>query len=440
MRRPLIGPVLVLLALLLLAPAAFAGGSGAKSAPSLPGTHTRPLLGSRDESTNWSGYDVTGDSYTTVTATWVQPRVKDSGGRSSATALWVGIDGDGSDTVEQIGTEAYSEGAVAYAAWYEMYPDYPVTIGMSIHPGDVLTATVTWLKPSIFRLRLDNATTGDTYSTDQIVTIPPALASAEIIAEAPSTGFGDVVRIADYTLAGFTDCYVEGKPLGDYDWTAIDMVDRYDDRLSVALPLDVTGTAFDVTTDVTAPVTAVRGAGGWSNEPVTVRFRASDAGSGVAYTEYSTDAGATWTQGTSLTFDAPADHSGDGAHKVLYRSVDRAGNVGKARTCRVGIDTQRPTPQAGGPAGVRRGDVVRLRFVVADNVPGSPTATVGIVIRDRRGAVVVRATRQRQRTNARLGYRFRCDLPQGRYTYSVSATDAAGNRQTAVASSRLVVR
>jgi len=249
-----------------------------------------------------------------------------------------------------------------------------------------------------------------------------------------------VVRIADYTLAAFTDCFVDGAPLGDYDWTAIDMVDRYRNRLSVALPLDATGTAFGVTTDVTAPVTVARGAGGWSNQPVTVRFRASDAGSGVASTEYSTDAGTTWTQGTELTIAAPADHSGDGAQKVLYRSVDRAGNVEEARTCRVGIDTQRPTPQAGGPAGVRRGDVAHLRFTVADRVPGSPTATVGIVIRGRSGAVVVRATRQRQRTNAGLGYRFRCDLPQGTYTYSISATDAAGNRQTAVASSRLVVR
>jgi hypothetical protein len=439
MRRPLVGPVLVLLALLVLAPAAVAEGRDAGSAPSLPGTHTRPLLGTKSESSNWSGYDVSGGAYTTVTATWVQPRVKGSGGRFSATAFWVGLDGDGSDTVEQIGTEAYSEGVVAYAAWYEMYPDYPVALGMSIHPGDELTATVTWIRPSIFRLRLDDTTTGDAYSTDQVVAIPPALASAEIIAEAPSTGSGDVVRIADYTLSGFTGCSVDGKPLGDYDWTSIDMVDQREDRLSVALPLDVTGTAFGVTTDVTAPVTTAGGAGGWSNEPVTVRFRASDAGSGVAYTEYSTDAGATWTKGTSLTVAAPADHTGDGDHKVLYRSVDRAANVEKARTCRVGIDTQRPVLQTGGPVAVRRGDQASLRYTVHD-AGGSPTATVGVAVKDRRGKVVLRATLPRRRTGRSLGYRFRCDLQRGTYTYSISATDAAGNRQAFVASSRLVVR
>ena len=54
-----------------------------------------------------------------------------------------GLDGDGSDTVEQIGTEGYSEGAVGYDAWYELYPAAPVTLGMTIRPGDLLTATVT---------------------------------------------------------------------------------------------------------------------------------------------------------------------------------------------------------------------------------------------------------------------------------------------------------
>jgi hypothetical protein len=334
MRRPSVGLVLVLLALLLFVP-----GAAARSVPSLPGTHTEPLHGSRSESVNWSGYDVTDGTYTTVTATWVQPRVKNAGGVFTATAFWVGLDGDGSETVEQIGTEAYSQGEVGYAAWYEMYPDYPVAIDMSIHSGDVLTGTVTWIKPSIFRLRLDNQTTNTSYSTDQYVGVPPALASAEIIAEAPSTGWNSVVHMADYTLCEFTGCAVDGKPLGDYDWTAIDMIDRNDARLSVALPLDATGTAFATTTDVTAPRTSVRGAGGWSREAVKLHFSATDVGLGVAHTEYSTDAGVTWTEGTSLVVGAPADHSGDGLHEVWYRSVDRAANVEKMRTCRVGVDT-----------------------------------------------------------------------------------------------------
>jgi hypothetical protein len=89
---------------------------------------------------------------------------------------------------------------------------------------------------------------------------------------------------------------------------------------------------------------------------------------------------------------------------------------------------------------VRRGALARLRYTVDDPRPGSPTATVGLVVRDRRGKVVLRATRPRQRIGGAHAYEFRCDLPRGVYEYFVSATDAAGNRQTSVASSRLVVR
>ena len=57
-----------------------------------------------------------------MTATWTQPKVK---ARVAATyaAFWVGLDGDGSHSVEQIGTMGYTSGGRAYyVAWYEMYP------------------------------------------------------------------------------------------------------------------------------------------------------------------------------------------------------------------------------------------------------------------------------------------------------------------------------
>ena len=425
---------------LALAPPAVASRQDAGHTSHRPQTHTRPRLGARSQSLNWSGYDVTGGPFTTVTATWVQPRVKNSGGAFTDAAFWVGLDGDGSDTVEQIGTEAYSQGVVGYAAWYEMYPDYPVTIGMAIHPGDVLTATVTWVKPSIFTLTLVNRTTGADYTTSQVVGVPPALASAEVIAEAPVTSYGDVVTLADYTLCRFTECTVDGRPLGEYDPTSIDMVSYSDRVFSAALPLTADGTGFAVTNDFTAPRTTVRGAGTWAREPVTLRFAATDGGTGVAGTEYSLDAGATWAAGTSVTIDAPADHSADGARKVLYRSTDVAGNVEQTRSCRVLIDTRRPTPRTLGPAGVASGGLAHLRFIVADPRPGSPTATVRLIIRDGRGAVVRRATLRRQRVGVALSYDFRCRLARGVYDYVVSATDAAGNRQTSVASNHLVVR
>ena len=73
-------------------------------------------------------------------------------------------------------------------------------------------------------------------------------------------------------------------------------------------------------------------------------FTASDPGGpGIAYTEYSLDGGSTWVQGDSLTIIAPSDHSNDGSHTVLYRSVDTAGNAEVANSVTVKIDTAAPT-------------------------------------------------------------------------------------------------
>ena len=60
-------------------------------------------------SLNWAGYSATGSSFTSVTATWTQPAVKARTAETYA-AFWVGLDGDGSDTVEQIGTMGYTFG------------------------------------------------------------------------------------------------------------------------------------------------------------------------------------------------------------------------------------------------------------------------------------------------------------------------------------------
>ena len=73
--------------------------------------------------------------------------------------------------------------------------------------------------------------------------------------------------------------------------------------------------------DVFAPVTVADYNGAWRTSPVTVRFFAIDIGSGVAYTEYSVNGGATWVRGTSVTVSTP------GVTTILYRSADIAGNL-----------------------------------------------------------------------------------------------------------------
>jgi hypothetical protein len=62
------------------------------------------------------------------------------------------------------------------------------------------------------------------------------------------------------------------------------------------------------------------------------------------------------------------------------------------------------------------------------------------VIRNRSGKVVKRLHLGARPVNTALTARFTCKLRAGTYRFSVRATDAAGNPQSAAASQRLTVR
>ena len=394
---------------------------------------------------NWSGLDDSADGpFSSVTATWTEPPIRPAGAAFTDAAFWVGLDGDNSDTVEQIGTEGYSEGAVGYDAWFEMYPADPVTIDLSIRPGDVITGTVVEMGVATFTLSLVDHTSGKSFQTTQSLTAPPALASAEVIAEAPTDYMDDVVALGGFGLVQFTDCSFNGRPIGSYDLNQIDMYSGDNGRLADrTLALSADGAGFAVTTDVTAPTTQVTGAAlVWHDRAQTLRFKATDnpGGQGLAYTEYSFDGGVSWTRGDAATVDAPGDHSADGVRRVVYRSVDVVGNVEARRFCRVLIDTRQPRPVANWRATARRGSDATLRYLIDDPRPGSPTATATIRIRDGHGALVKKAVLRAVRVDTRQSWTFACRLPRGTYRFTVTATDAAGNRGATSSSSTLVVR
>jgi hypothetical protein len=409
-------------------------------------------MGTTVTSANWSGYDDSTDGpFTSVTASWVQPTIRNAGATFTDAAFWVGLDGDNSDTVEQIGTEGYSEGVVGYDAWYEMYPAAPVPLDMSIRSGDAITASVSE-SGAVFTLSLVDHTTAVSYQTMQMMDVPPALASAEVIAEAPTDEDGNVVALADFGTMTFTGCAFDGEPISAYDWNRIDMISEnfYEGPLTVtpplidqALPLSPDGTSFSVTTDVTAPQTIVLGADSrWHHKPVTLRFLATDnpGGSGVAYTEYSLNDGVTWVKADSVTIAAPADHSNDGIHKVVYRSVDNVGNVEARRICSVRIDTRKPTVLANWRASVARGHTAHLLYFIGAPRPGPTTATVTIRIKTSTGRLAKKLVERGVALNERVAADFICRLPRGDYRFTVSAIDAAGNRSSTVASNTLVVR
>jgi hypothetical protein len=167
-----------------------------------PGRHTAGT----EYTYNWDGYAVTGTDFTSVKGSWRVPAASCSLSPNSVAAVWVGIDGANSSTVEQTGTWAICDKtSVSYTAWYEFYPAGSVVISsVPINPGDVITAEISY-KNSEFTAKLTDETTGKTFSVSQSVA-GAARSSAEWIVEAPEAATG-IVNLADFHRASFGDDY-----------------------------------------------------------------------------------------------------------------------------------------------------------------------------------------------------------------------------------------
>lgn len=164
------------------------------------------------ESTNWSGYAVTGSNFTQVTGSWIVPASSCAAGSSAEyAAFWIGLDGWNSNSVEQTGTDSdCSNGTPSYYAWYEFYPEPSYYAGRmtNLKPGDVMTASVSYNSSKTqFTATITDTTSGATYtatySPSRFRGGTPARSSAEWIAEAPSGYVGrkiEVLPLADFNV------------------------------------------------------------------------------------------------------------------------------------------------------------------------------------------------------------------------------------------------
>jgi len=185
---------------------------------------------SEQVSSNWAGQLVTARQgrarFATVSGTWVVPTATCTAGERAYSAVWVGLGGyrEGSQGLEQLGTEqdCATNGSAAYSAWFELLPAAPVSIkGVSVHPGDTVSASATVAGHSVtFRLR--DLTTGARYATTRRApTID--VSSAEWIVEAPSSCSSDgsctTLPLAKIGTVAFTSATArsgrQARPAGD---------------------------------------------------------------------------------------------------------------------------------------------------------------------------------------------------------------------------------
>jgi hypothetical protein len=191
----------------------------------LAGPYGQSSAAATNYSANWSGYAAIPQSgtgpYSRVSANWTAPSASCTD-QDSYSAFWVGLDGVGSSTVEQTGTSAdCSGGSPVYYGWYEMFPAYPVQFNDPVVPGDQIQASVASDGQGGFTLTLDDTTQGWIETTKQQQS-DAQLASAEVIAEAPSSSSG-VLPLTDFGTADFTGASVNGGSMAAANPAQIDM-------------------------------------------------------------------------------------------------------------------------------------------------------------------------------------------------------------------------
>jgi hypothetical protein len=195
-----------LLSLTVTAAGTVPGGPAGQAAVS----HAQPRARRHSDQT-WSGYAVTGKGpYTTITGSWNVPAMNCSHGGGDASP-WVGIDGWGNDTVEQIGIDLdCANGRGSYHPWVEMYPGPSDYFREPVRAGDTLTASVS-VSGGTWTLTERDSTEGWTRTFRRQPRQAPQRASAEAIVE--DVGNGGAPPVPDFGTVNFGAVSVDGAAL-----------------------------------------------------------------------------------------------------------------------------------------------------------------------------------------------------------------------------------
>ncbi len=164
---------------------------------------------------------------------------------------------------------------------------------------------------------------------------------------------------------------------------------------------------IEVKIDKTAPVTTSDAPETWSKEDVTVKWSATDTGSGVAKTFYSVN-GSEYVEGSTLTIQK------EGIHIISFYSLDVAGNREETKTVTVKVDKTAPVLTMNLNEEYKLGTVLPLVYTAIDDlseivsekmIVSGPNLTTGSELAN--------------------GASLTLDKP-GVYTVTVVATNAAG--------------
>lgn len=152
---------------------------------------------------NWAGYVSKGGTYTAISGSWQIPSVTVGSDSAASDATWIGIGGDTSSDLIQVGTENIVEdGQVASSTFFEELPNSSENIPtVTVSAGDKVSASITEVATGEWNISINDLTNGESYSNT--VYYNSSESSAEWVEEAPSDG-SSIIPLDEFGSVTFT--------------------------------------------------------------------------------------------------------------------------------------------------------------------------------------------------------------------------------------------
>jgi hypothetical protein len=209
-------------------------------------------------SSDLSGQEACGQTFTSVTATWTQPEVSCT---STGTAgFWVGLGGINSSTLIQTGVNvSCATGSPQYTGFWEVTPAAANNYAYPVYPGDTMVATVVDTGSDTYSLQLTDVTRewGETTPVNAIATD----LSAEVMAEAVKVN-GQTSALPNFTAVQFINTAIDGASLQTAGAYGVSMTNTDSQVIAYSTPLSGSGFTDFYAGGLGSAVAAAVGSGG----------------------------------------------------------------------------------------------------------------------------------------------------------------------------------
>jgi hypothetical protein len=194
------------------------------------------------------------------------------------------------------------------------------------------------------------------------------------------------------------------------------------------------GEAYTVSVDI--PFTNTGKYGAWianaAGTPLASVAAGPSATNPVVVSMTAPAAAGTYTY-TAFGVRSTTNQSSGQAASATYQITVTGGGGG-------GTDTTAPTPTAPSKASVKKGKIATLKYQINDPIPNLGSATTTVTIKNAKGKIVKTIHAGTKPVNTLQRATFKCKLAKGKYTFNVTAVDAAGNASTVTATNTLTVK